>query len=118
MITASQILQATDQRIVELGVESSKNMTGGKVNSKLVCAGRRLMTLKKAYLNIGLTEDEKESILYCMLRLSGKFDQPKNTKTGGLNLNLFPAPLQLFDVGLGDDIADYWGIGLDVSGYL
>lgn len=119
MITASQILTATDQRIVEIGTDFSKRLTDGKQSKYDTMA--KLVLLKKAYNNPELTEDERESILYCLLRLSNKFDVPSNLNSGGLGLNPIvvgkPSPT-LYLVGAGDDVTDYWGTGNDISDYL
>lgn len=121
MITANQILTATNQRIVELGTLASKNAIVGKESKVALSDGKRLLVLKKAYLNNGLTEDEKESLLYCMIRVSQKFDQPAIRKSGGLNLDknvVKPSTVSMFQVGINDDVVDSWGLGDDVTGYL
>lgn len=117
-ITSSQILTATDQRIIELGSNCAQRLVGGKSSDKATSIGKRLLTLKEAYNNSELNSKEKESILFCLLKVSGKFDVAAITGSGGLGLTVAPEEEDMFLVGTADDISDYWGTGGDISGYI
>jgi len=117
-ITASQILTATDQRIVELGSEGAQRLVAGKSETKAVSIGKRLLLMKEAYSNSELNSKEKEALLYCLLKVSGKFSIAAITDSGGLGIPVNPPGDNIFFIGTGDDISHYFGTGDDISGYL
>lgn len=117
-MTASQILIATDQRIVELGLEGAQRLVNGKSSDKATSIGNRLLIIKGAYNNAELDSKEKESLLYCLLKVSGKFDVAAITNSGGLGITVSPEGDDIFFIGTGDDISHYWGTGQDISGYI
>ena len=117
-ITASQILTATDQRIVELGSEGAQRLVEGKSEDKAISIGKRLLIIKQAYNNAELNSKEKEALLYCLLKVSGKFAIAAITDSGGLGITVSPEGDNIFFIGTGDDISHYFGTGDDISGYL
>ena len=117
-MTAAQILVATDERIIELGSEGAQRLVAGKSENKEASIGNRLLILKQAYINAELNPKEKESILYCLIKVSGKFDVAAITNSGGLGIGVSPGVDDIFFIGIGDDISHYFGSSGDISGFI
>lgn len=85
-MTESEVLIATDEKIVELGTTGAKRLIAGKTEEKNISLGKRLLLLKKAYNNTELEPKEKEALFYCLINVSGKFAVAALLNSGGLGI--------------------------------
>lgn len=109
---------------MELGTLGAMNLVDGKQEDAQFVIGKKLITLLEAY-DGDITDDEKESILYCLINVSEKFALPANTngfgEDGGIGdliqdaidenseNELEEELAQLMFIGEDDDVVDYFG---------
>lgn len=117
-----EILEAADTRMVEIGTEISQRMIDGKDAKALYEHGQRIYTLRHAY-RPELEVKQQEAVLYCLRRLSEKFDLPGLQGSEGITPLIPPSPevevpVPDFYIGSLTDVSGYIGEGEDVSDYI
>ena len=115
----TEVLNATNERIVEISALAAQNNIEGIESIKEVEVGLQLLTLKYAY-NSDISEDEKQAILYCLIKVSEKFTGAALTNENAIGnvVTKPPSNQNVFFVGTGSDISHFWGTGNDISGFL
>ena len=112
----TEVLNATDERIVEISALVAQNKVEGIESINQVEVGLQLLTLKHAYYS-DISEDEKQAILYCLIKVSEKFTGPATSSIAPL-VTKPQSNANVFFVGTGDNITHFWGTGNDISGFL
>ena len=79
----TEVLNAVDERIIELSALAAQNNIEGIESIKEVEVGLQLLTLKHAYYS-DISENEKQAILYCLIKVSEKFTGPALTNENAI----------------------------------
>lgn len=132
-VAPATIIAEAEERLMELGTLGAMNLVEGIQEDEEFHRGKKLITLLEAY-DGDIDDDEKESILYCLIQVSEKFVQPANTNgfdeegsIGDLIQDTIDEEAeedleeQLADmvlIGEEDDVEDFFGEGDDTDDFI
>lgn len=108
----AEILEAARERMAELGAIVAQRLVAGKQGKVELDFGKRILTLLTAYID-DLSDDHKESILYCLRQLSERFLRP----SARLDITIPTVTQPGLRFGEGLDIGEHLGSGSDISEY-